>query len=71
MLTGTAIGGPRDRVKLSAPETWNGKVRKSNSNANQDKFVYYKGHYTWSTVEKTWVWTDTPYRYEVECIVRK
>lgn len=52
MLKGKAKGGPRDGVKLSAPETWDGLILDGDG-----KFAsYHNGYYFWSVVEQTWVW---------------
>jgi len=55
MLHSLAIGGPLDGVKLSADDTWNGRVRLSNAPKNQDgPEAYHPGHYYWR--ENAWVW---------------
>ena len=62
-LVGIAIGGPRDRVKLSCPMSWHGKIVRPNmshivddSGCSIRKDAYYDGHYVWSLQEHTWVW---------------
>lgn len=64
LLSGIAVGGPRDGVKIDAPVGWNGKIKKPNHSGVRTEDLY-KGYYNWEFVEyyKTysWVWhTDQP-----------
>ena len=47
MVTGKAIGGPRDGIKLTASQTWDGIVM-------IDLVRAHKGKYTWDG--KNWTW---------------
>lgn len=59
LITGIGIGGPRNGVKLSAPPTWNGMVRKNPKNSNSpDTGDPYPGRYVYDPVVDAWVWTE-------------
>ena len=62
MLTGVAKGGPRDGVKLSAGNLWDGRIalpqKASNSeHGHEPKHPkYYLGWYKWNVFARTWIW---------------
>lgn len=43
MVSAIAYGGPRDGVKLTCPETWDGRIRKSLGRTGG--ITYHNGHY--------------------------
>lgn len=55
MLEAYAVGGPRDRVKLTAPIRWDGKIYRNS--------VSYPGHYVFTLIGKSespiWKWIET------------
>lgn len=51
MLHGTAIGGPRHGVKLSAGPNWNGVVRKGS-----EAMEAYPGRYIFDFRAGIWEW---------------
>lgn len=59
VLEGIAVGGPRNGVKLTAPFSWDGLVKKPNQLGNQEH-NFYPGKYKWEhhrpTDKYTWVW---------------
>lgn len=63
MMTGYAIGGPRNNVKLSAPLVWDGRIRlKSPKDAQQQptstelRKAFYPGRYKWNPDYQQWIW---------------
>lgn len=54
---GKAIGGPRDGVKLTAPLSWNGKIRLPEARVTSSS-TNYPGTYVFDEYE--WVWTWFP-----------
>lgn len=63
METGFAIGGPRDKVKLTASADWDGRVVQSGGGTEGRDFGeggaikrYYPGRYRWSATIPGWVW---------------
>ena len=58
LITARANGGPRNGIKLSCPELWDGRVRKSEGRTGG--ITYYAGHYTLNTYKgnTTWLWID-------------
>ena len=62
--TGIAVGGPRDRVKLSAPDTWNGLVSKTNKAGELSSIRFLPGRYVWGyhygADRVTWYWVPNP-----------
>lgn len=52
MLTSKAIGGPRDKIKLSASARWDGLVYKHNKGGH----VPYNGRYEWK--RESWRWVE-------------
>jgi len=57
-VTGKAVGGPRDGIKLTAGVDWDGRVQVFTTSAPDDKRgrTYHKGRYIWSDVTSTWNW---------------
>lgn len=58
MLKGLAIGGPRDKSKILAPASWDGRVARSGSGSRS---LYYKpeffpGRYVWYEGTSEWRW---------------
>jgi hypothetical protein len=53
-LTGYAVGGPRDRVKLTASPRWDGLVIQKKTQGQ--RILYYSGYYIWSIETSKWVW---------------
>jgi hypothetical protein len=62
MLDGIAIGGPRDGVKLSAGESWNGRVPmpRPDTATSVSTVRWYPGRYIWSVRRATWLWEVIP-----------
>jgi len=58
MLSGKAIGGPRDGVRLEALPTWDGRITVHSTTAVEDKRGrgHHPGRYTWDPDQTTWVW---------------
>lgn len=57
LVTGYARGGPRNGVKLSAPSTWDGRVRKPPRNKwDETSPKMYPGKYIWRQDELVWLW---------------
>ena len=56
MNIGTAYGGPRDGVRLSAGSSWDGRVRTAGSSDSDPIKRYYPGYYVWSVEVSMWVW---------------
>lgn len=65
MHTGVAVGGPRNRVKLSAPLSWNGRIKIPSKDGLESTLTDYPGYYNWQTlpgsdfedvISVTWVW---------------
>lgn len=57
-LEGIAVGGPRHGVRLSAPISWDGLVRKPGHTGHTAN-SYYAGNYKWRYNDEygdTWVW---------------
>lgn len=70
METGIAQGGPRDRVRLSASASWDGRVEQVGA-VSERAFAeggstsrrYYPGRYKWcGHPYNTWVWVPDPPR---------
>lgn len=66
---GRAVGGPLDRVKLTAQASWNGRIPKEKSVNKAREHVIgvpmYPGHYTFDMHIGKWVWIwDSPKRIE-------
>lgn len=60
LITGVAVGGPRNGVKLSASSAWNGVVRKNVKDASSpDSGEPYPGRYVFDIRLNSWVWDDT------------
>lgn len=57
VITGKAIGGPRDGAKLTAPPNWNGRVAVPGGDTSKVRREY-PGHYEW--VWPNWVWQPDP-----------
>jgi hypothetical protein len=59
MLEGSAVGGPRDGVKLSAGPGWNGKIKRKSIGSNEPEptkqEAFYPGYYQWDP-HYGWVW---------------
>lgn len=60
MMTGVAVGGPRDGVKLSAGSSWDGRVRlrppKNEQEMPSSKIIFHPGYYKWYPKYDSWVW---------------
>ena len=64
MLIGLANGGPLAGIKLTAPESWNGKIidpiarvhAKSSAVSRIPLNVYYDGRYAWREYDDKGVW---------------
>jgi hypothetical protein len=58
LLVATAVGGPRDGVRLSCPALWNGVILKGTT--YKGTRTYYPGHYVWGirNGNNAWVWID-------------
>lgn len=55
MLTGVAVGGPRDGIKLSAGVGWTGHVRDRRVvKPGSSKVINFPGRYIWC--DGTWIW---------------
>lgn len=54
LLTGVAIGGPRNNVKLMCPPRWNGRIERPRNASGP--ITYYPGRYVWDEDFKTWIW---------------
>lgn len=68
---GKAIGGPLDKVKLSAPEKWDGKIRIKSRTPGELLAAYYPGYYKWGVANPedfdtelivSWVWIPEPHK---------
>ena len=64
MLIGLANGGPLAGIKLTAPESWNGKIidpiARTNLRASTTGRIplraYYDGRYIWREYDNSGVW---------------
>jgi len=57
MISGKAIGGPLDGVKVTAGVSWFGTIPTHRLRA--DALVrYYPGRYVWNIDKSCWVWQD-------------
>lgn len=54
LITAIARGGPRHGVKLSCPENWDGRIKKSEGRTGG--IHWYPGHYEYQWL--VWVWVD-------------
>jgi hypothetical protein len=60
LITGIALGGPRHGVKLSAPPTWNGIVRRSSfkNPGTPESGTPYPGRYRYDPKADVWLWIE-------------
>lgn len=58
MYTAYAIGGPRDKVKLTCPADWDGRIRIPTKVEQPVKVPWYPGRYVWAAA--WWVWQEEP-----------
>lgn len=54
MVEGTARGGPRDGVKLTASPNWDGRVKVPGKEIEGRESHFYPGYYKWTG--KDWLW---------------
>lgn len=54
MLTGKAVGGPRDGVRLSAGVSWDGRVALKREGNTGSSTLWHPGRYVWQ--DETWTW---------------
>lgn len=58
-LSGRAVGGPRDGVRLDAPEDWDGRLVEPHTG----RCCRRDGYYAWAADEAgvtTWRWVGSP-----------
>lgn len=53
LLSGKCVGGPSDGVTVSAPGTWDGKIKKITRRGSA-LVRYHPGHYEWNV--DCWQW---------------
>lgn len=59
LWVGMATGGPRNGVKLSAPASWNGRVRnQSKDSSSTESGEFYPGRYFYDPHAAVWYWRE-------------
>lgn len=62
MYTSIAVGGPRDALRLTAPGSWDGIIRKPHMPAHGlSRRFFYPGRYLWIS-STGWVWHAGTFR---------
>ena len=61
MRKGVAVGGPKDKIKLEAPMTWNGRIAKFKEYRDGVRRLsgVHVGHYIWTGEVWRWIVDET------------